>query len=171
MLTAHSRAEEDYVYPALAKEAGEKDEAEHGMEEHHKAEQLGQQLLGQDPEGPDFEESFSEWVSAVQHHVEEEETELLPHLQQALDADRLTELGKAFAARRAAELTGQAGQPGNGSGSGNGRRGGSRAGKGSGQDLKDKTKDQLLAEARKAGIQGRSSMSKAELLRALSSNH
>jgi hemerythrin superfamily protein len=167
MLTAHSRAEEDHVYPALAKEAGEKEEAEHGAEEHHKAEQLGQELLGKDPEGPDFEESFSEWVSAVQHHVEEEETELLPHLQEALDADRLTELGQAFAARRAAELTGQAGRPGNG----NGRRGGSRAGKSSGQDLQGKTKDQLLAEARKAGIQGRSSMSKDELLRALSSKH
>jgi hemerythrin superfamily protein len=167
MLTAHSRAEEDHVYPALAKEAGEKDEAEHGMEEHHKAEQLGQQLLGKDPEGPDFEESFSEWVSAVQHHVEEEETELLPHLQEALDADRLTELGQAFAARRAAELTGQARQPGNG----NGRRGGSRAGKSPGRSSQDKTKDQLLTEARKAGIQGRSSMSKDELLRALSSKH
>src|SRR5205823_5217905 len=109
------------------------------------------------------EDSFSEWVSAVQHHVEEEETELLPHLQQALGPDRLAELGKAFSARRAAELTGQAGQPGDG------RRGGSR--KSSGRNLPDKTKDQLLAEARKAGIQGRSSMSKQELVQALSSKH
>jgi hemerythrin superfamily protein len=167
MLTAHSRAEEDHVYPALAKEAGEKEEAEHGAEEHHKAEQLGQQLLGKDPEGPDFEDSFSEWVSAVQHHVEEEETELLPHLQQALGPDRLEELGKAFSARRAAELTGKAGQ----TGQGNGRRGGSHAGQGSAQNLQNKTKDQLIAQARKAGIQGRSSMSKQELVQALSSKH
>jgi hemerythrin superfamily protein len=165
MLTAHSRAEEDHIYPALAKEAGEKEEAEHGAEEHHKAEQLGQQLLGKDPEGPDFEDSLSEWVSAVQHHVEEEETELLPHLQQALGPDRLEELGKAFSARRAAELTGQAAQPGDG----NGRGGGSR--KSSGRNLPGKTKDQLLAEARKAGIHGRSSMSKQELVEALSSKH
>jgi hemerythrin superfamily protein len=158
MLTAHSRAEEDYVYPALAKEAGEKEEAEHGTEEHHKAEQLGQQLLGKDPEGPDFEDSLSEWVSAVQHHVEEEESELLPHLAQALGPERLAELGREFSARRAAELTGQAGH-------GNGRGGGSRAGK----DLQNKTKEELLAQARKAGIQGRSSMSKQELIRALSS--
>jgi hemerythrin superfamily protein len=167
MLTAHSRAEEDHVYPALAKEAGEKQEAEHGVEEHHKAEQLGQQLLTKDPEGPDFESSFSEWVSAVRHHVEEEEGQILPQLQRALAVDRLMELGQAFASRRAAELTGQGRRSNRG---GQRRRGGRpQARRGSGKASADgKTRGELYDEARKAGIEGRSSMSKQELVRALS---
>jgi hemerythrin superfamily protein len=93
MLTAHSRAEEDHIYPALAREAGEQQEAEHGVEEHRKAEELGRQLLGKDPEGPDFEESFSEWVSAVEHHVEEEEGELFPKVRKAHSKEELEDLG------------------------------------------------------------------------------
>jgi hemerythrin superfamily protein len=173
MLTAHSRAEEDHVYPALA-EAGEREEAEHGVEEHHKAEQAGRTLLGKDPEGPDFEESLSEWVSAIQHHVEEEEGEMLPQLQRALGTDRLVELGKAFASRRAAELTGDRGQGGGrgqrGRGSHPGRAGqrGRGGGRPSARGGPGKTREELYAEARKAGIQGRSTMSKPELARALS---
>lgn len=44
-----------------------------------------------------------------------------------------------------------------------GRRGGLRSGKGSG----GRTKDQLYAEAKKQGVKGRSSMTKAELERAV----
>jgi hemerythrin superfamily protein len=169
MLTAHSRAEEDHVYRALAKEAGEKQEAEHGMEEHHKAEELGKQLLGKDPEGQDFEDSLSEWVTAVQHHVEEEEGEILPQLQRALGEDRLAEIGKAFASRRAAELTGQGAQRGQGRGRGRSHDGSGATGRRApGRGRSGQSRQELYAEARKAGIQGRSSMSKQQLLRALS---
>jgi hypothetical protein len=109
----------------------------------------------------------------VQHHVEEEENELLPQLQQAVDTDRLVELGKAFSSRRAAELTGQGSRPSQGNGSAraaHARTGKGKTGQGKdGEDLQQKTKEELYAQAREAGIEGRSSMSKQELLRALSS--
>jgi hypothetical protein len=43
-------------------------------------------------------------VGAVTHHVEEEESEILPALRDALDAGRLEELGEAFERRRIEEL-------------------------------------------------------------------
>jgi hypothetical protein len=91
--------------------------------------------------------------------VEEEEGEMLPQLEQALGSDRLVELGQAFARRRAAELTGNDG----GSGQATRQEGHAQAGDGS-----EKTKEELYAEARDEGIQGRSSMSKEELAQALS---
>jgi hemerythrin superfamily protein len=155
MLTAHSRAEEDHVYPVLAAEAGEKEEAEHGAEEHRKAEQLGHELLGADPESDSFETGLQEWVTAVLHHVDEEEHQLLPTLSTVAGEDHLAELGQSFAARRAAELTGR--------GSGSQRRSSGKS-----QGAQGKTKAELMDQAREAGIKGRSAMSKDELERAVS---
>ncbi|MEV5438878.1 hemerythrin domain-containing protein [Streptomyces sp. NPDC052682] len=107
MLDAHSEAEEDRVYPAVAKEAGEKAEAEHAAEEHHQAEDLGRHLLEMDWESQEFDQALQEWISAVLHHVEEEENEILPALREAVDEDRLRELGLQFAARRSRALAGQ----------------------------------------------------------------
>jgi hemerythrin superfamily protein len=152
LLTAHSRGEEDHVYPVIAREAGEKSEVAHSRHEHAEAEQLGQRLLGMDPRSSESESALSEWISAVLHHAEEEENELLPALEKAADASRLTEIGMKFAARRAQELTGQ----------GNGRK----AVKGQG-----KTKEELLEEAREQGVKGRSSMSKAQLEKAVGKTH
>jgi hemerythrin superfamily protein len=150
MLNAHSRAEEECVYPAVAGEAGEEDEARHGAEEHHEAERLGQRLLAEDPESEAFDSGLGEFLEAVRHHIREEEDDVLPALGKALDADRLKELGEAFAARRAEEL---AGKPGSGSGSGSGSQAGER------------TRDELYEEARSLDIPGRSTMTKQELAR------
>ena len=107
MLEAHSEAEEDRVYPAVAREAGEKEEAEHAAEEHHQAEDLGKHLLEMDWESKAFDHRLDEWVGAVLHHVEEEENEILPALGEAVGSDRLRELGLEFATRRARKLAGQ----------------------------------------------------------------
>lgn len=80
MFAAHSRAEEQHVYPVLAKEAGEKGQAHHGIEEHQEAEELGRRLLPLDPESPDFDSALEEFAAAVLHHAHEEEQEILPAL-------------------------------------------------------------------------------------------
>ncbi|MEU6323341.1 hemerythrin domain-containing protein [Streptomyces sp. NPDC047009] len=107
MLEAHSEAEEDRVYPAVAREAEEKAEAEHAAEEHHEAENLGKHLLEMDWESGEFDLALEEWISAVLHHVEEEENEILPALREAVDADRLHQLGMEFADARSRKLAGQ----------------------------------------------------------------
>ncbi|OEJ94402.1 hemerythrin domain-containing protein [Streptomyces thermolilacinus] len=152
MLEAHSRAEEEYVYPALAK-AGEKEEAEHAAEEHHEAEHMGKHLLELDWESSEFDRELEKWISAVRHHVQEEEQELLPALSEALDSERLHQLGLEFAGQRSEELAGTAVHTGDGQPSK--QRGGSS---GSGM-----TRAELYEKARELGVEGRSQMSKDEL--------
>jgi hemerythrin superfamily protein len=100
LLVAHSRAEEAEVYPVAASEAGEADDVAHSQEEHVKAEQLLEQLAGADPESPAFDQVLNELVDAVTHHVEEEESSVLPGMRDHLDESRLAELGEAFVATR-----------------------------------------------------------------------
>lgn len=150
MLEAHSEAEEDRVYPAVAREAGEKAEAEHAAEEHHEAESLGKHLLEMDWESEEFDQALQEWIGAVEHHMEEEENEILPALSEAVGAERLRELGMEFATRRAKAL---AGQPLKAAG---GTTGGGRGAEG-------ETRAELYDKARELGVEGRSTMSKEEL--------
>ncbi len=92
---------------------------------------------------------------AEEVHVYEEETDILPALQRTLKAGRLRKLGQAFAARRAKALTGQGS---NGRSVRSTRLRKARTG----ETLVD-----LYQEARELGIQGRSSMGKAQLARAV----
>jgi hemerythrin superfamily protein len=140
LLTAHSRAEEAEVYPVARDEAGETEEVAHSQEEHVQAEQLLARLAETDPQSPEFDEVLNEVVEAVTHHVEEEESTVLPGMRKRLDDGRLAELGRAFAASRAEHM-------------------GDRPG--------DASREELLVQARNAGLTGASSMSKDELAREL----
>ncbi|MFI5914437.1 hemerythrin domain-containing protein [Dactylosporangium sp. NPDC051541] len=114
-LTAHARAEEQEVYPAVEQAGPEgDDEVEHAFDEHHEAEYLlraARNLTG----SPHFDEAFAAFVAAVAHHVEEEEQEVLPTLRNTVDADELERLGTAFEQTRLAliaELEPLSGPPG-----------------------------------------------------------
>ncbi|MQA95818.1 MAG: hemerythrin domain-containing protein, partial [Streptosporangiales bacterium] len=50
LFIAHSRAEEEKVYPAVAEEAGERQEMKHSVQEHKEAEDLLRRLRQADPE-------------------------------------------------------------------------------------------------------------------------
>ncbi|NYH52346.1 MULTISPECIES: hemerythrin domain-containing protein [Nocardiopsis] len=104
MLTAHSRAEEDEVYPATAEASGEKSQVQHSTEEHHEAEELLRRLKDCDPNSEEFDDRCREFVDAVKHHVDEEESEVLPALRRAVSEQRVQELGRAFSERREQEL-------------------------------------------------------------------
>jgi len=103
-LTAHSHAEEQQVYPAIKKAApDEADEVDHGYEEHAEADELLKKAV-RAVDSPDFGETFTQFVEAVKHHVEEEESQVLPALRQATDAKTLEQLGAAFEQARCQEL-------------------------------------------------------------------
>lgn len=104
LLTAHSRAEESVVYPAAREEAGETDQVEHSQEEHLEAEKLLHELADTDPNSAQFETRLRKFVEAVSHHVQEEESSVLPGMRSQLSDDRRRELGEAFAAARANHL-------------------------------------------------------------------
>jgi hemerythrin superfamily protein len=104
LLTAHSRAEEAEVYPVARDEAGAADDVEHSQEEHLQADKLLARLAGTDPDSPEFEPALSELVEAVTHHVEEEESRVLPDMRSGLSESRLQELADSFAKSRAQHL-------------------------------------------------------------------
>ena len=146
LLTAHSRAEESEVYPA-AKDSGGSEDVEHSQKEHLEADQLAAKVAETDYDSPEFGEALQKLIDAVKHHVEEEETDLLPTLEESVDRTRLEELGERFEEQRVELL------------SDHGYDGGAVTG--------DETKAELYEHAKEADIPGRSSMNKDELARAL----
>jgi hemerythrin superfamily protein len=146
-LTAHSEAEETQVYPALKQaDPGEADEVDHAYDEHEEAQQLLSQLAAARPGGAEFDRMLTAFVDAVTHHVEEEESEVLPALRQAVDSRTLEQLGDRFEEVRRGMLE-QAGM--------------------SGGPSPDTSRAELYEQARQADISGRSTMSKDELAEAL----
>ena len=136
LLTAHSRAEEAEVYPVAAEEAGEKEEVSHSQQEHIEADQLLAKLAGTDPASPEFDTVLQNLVDAVSHHVEEEETKVLPGMRANLSDQRREQLGTAFVASRKQHLGEQPG---------------------------DMTREQLAQQASNADLSGTSGLSKDKL--------
>ncbi|ONI79971.1 hemerythrin [Actinosynnema sp. ALI-1.44] len=143
LLVAHSRAEEAEVYPVGKREVGEIEEIEHSQHEHAEAEKLLVELAKADPTSARYDEVLAKVVEAVTHHVREEETHVLPRMHAALDDSRRAELGEAFAASRARHLGDQPGEA---------------------------TKQELLQQARNAGIDGTSGMTRDQLVKAVQSS-
>jgi hemerythrin-like domain-containing protein len=140
LLSAHSRAEESEVYPVAAKEADEADEVAHSQQEHVEADQLLAKLAATDPESADFDKVLQNLIDAVSHHVEEEETKVLPGMRTNLSDERRLQLGEAFAASRKEHL---------------------------GEQPEDINREQLLQQARNADVSGVSSLSKDQLQKKL----
>jgi len=94
-LVRHSVAEEEYMYPAAraALEGGD-ELADHELEEHAEAEKLMKELDGLDATDPRFDELLSRLMSEIRHHIEEEESDLLPKLQAACSEEQLRDLGE-----------------------------------------------------------------------------
>lgn len=163
-LEAHSRAEELEVYPVLSlADPGEEEEVEHAHHEHHEAEhrlRMARNLVV----SPHFGEAFTAFVKAVKHHVEEEENEVLPALQKAVDADRLVELGAAFEKVRG-ELLAQPASTINLEAEAEAATGTAPAA--ATGDPADATRNELYERAKEADIPGRSAMTKQELADAL----
>lgn len=136
LLVAHSRAEEAEVYPVARDEAGETEEVEHSQEEHAEAEAILERLAAMDANDPQYESVLKELVDSVKHHVEEEESTVLPGMRDRLSDDRRAELGEAFLASRAEHL---------------------------GEKPGEATREELAQQARNLGVGGVGSMSKAEL--------
>lgn len=138
LLTAHSRAEEAEVYPVAAAEAGEREEIAHSQQEHIEADQLLAKLARSDPASADFDRVLQNLIDAVSHHVEEEETKVLPGMRANLSDERRAQLGEAFVASRKQHLGEQPG---------------------------DITREQLARQASNADLSGTAGLSKDNLQR------
>lgn len=95
-LVRHSVAEEMYMYPATREVLADGDKiADHEIAEHSEVEQVMKDLDGEDPTDSNFGQLLDQLIKSVRHHVEEEENELLPNLQQACSSGQLLQLGQA----------------------------------------------------------------------------
>ena len=92
-LEVHSKLEEEIFYPAVREKTDEegKELVLEGIEEHHVVENLIAELRGRDPEHEEFDAKFKVLTENVEHHIEEEEGEMLPNAQKVLrkELDRL----------------------------------------------------------------------------------
>jgi hemerythrin-like domain-containing protein len=154
-LKVHTEVEEQVAYPAMRKAVPSGDQKiDEGIHEHDEASQLIAKLERLDVDDPAFESTLMELQEAVQHHVQEEESEILPPFRSFTSTERRMELGRKWTRQKQsttqaeqAAVTGEATS-----------------------DLSSATKQELYEQAKEADIPGRSKMTKDELARALQRN-
>jgi hemerythrin superfamily protein len=95
-LTKHTFGEERAVYPVIAERLTDgKNLSKEAVNEHKEARQLIGRIRNT-TDAAHLSELMTELKTAVQHHVQEEETEMLPQARQQLQADELEEMGRKF---------------------------------------------------------------------------
>ena len=144
-LEAHMQLEEEVVYPAMKPVTGQ-EQVEEAQTEHALARSALAEMLNLAPDEPGFEAALETTKAAIEHHVKDEEGEVFPTLRQDGEGV-LADMATPFMRRRL-EL-GLPVRPDALAAASN--------------------KDELLEEARLAGVEGAGSMTKDELAKALSS--
>ena len=139
-LEAHTTIEEEIFYPAVRPESDEINESvAEGIEEHHVVKVLIQEIRALEPGSEQWTAKVQVMIENVEHHAEEEETEMFPAVRgETTEAER-EELGQRLEARKA-----DLGAP-------------------TTADAEGLTKDVLIDLASEQEIPGRSTMSKEEL--------
>jgi hemerythrin-like domain-containing protein len=90
-LKVHTALEEEVFYPAAREEIDEEEKIDEALEEHHVAKLLIAELSKMKPSDERFDAKFKVLAESVKHHIEEEESEMLPEVEGELDTDRLGE--------------------------------------------------------------------------------
>ena len=96
-LAAHMAIEQEIFYPRI-KEV-ESDLVNESYEEHAVSELALKRLLATDPDEEAFQARVTTLKELIEHHVEEEEQELFPKVEKAMEESDLAQLGKAMKAR------------------------------------------------------------------------
>jgi hemerythrin superfamily protein len=93
-LEIHTHIEETVFYPAVDEHEEFKDMIAEALEEHQEAKSLLDELEELRADNHDFGSKLQQLMEAVEHHVEEEEGEMFPKIQEVFDEDELEELGR-----------------------------------------------------------------------------
>lgn len=103
-LVAHERMEEEVLYPRLRDEKKARESVLEGYEEHHVADIILDELLDVPPETDLWKAKVKVLKENVEHHMDEEESELFKKARAVLDSDELDRLGNQMAEiKRSAE--------------------------------------------------------------------
>jgi hemerythrin superfamily protein len=94
-LETHARIEEDVFYPAV-RDTGVTDleeDVDESLQEHHVVKVLMREIEDLSDEDV-FIAKMTVLIENVEHHAEEEETEMFPSVREQMSADELDELGR-----------------------------------------------------------------------------
>ena len=95
-LNLHARTEELVFYPALRDYEETEQYVEEAEEEHEDVSLLLEEIKALEPTDSEFLSKISELKQAVQHHVEEEETEIFTAVRECMSNQELSELAEEF---------------------------------------------------------------------------
>jgi hemerythrin-like domain-containing protein len=105
-LTRHMDMEERYLYPVIAKKRALKEQAEEAELEHDAARKLIKEIQGKKLDDVEYKVKLEMLQLDIEHHVEEEETEVFPNIEEHFSKEQLDSICdnmKAF--KEQAELT------------------------------------------------------------------
>jgi hemerythrin superfamily protein len=142
-LRGHMQLEESVVYPAMEPVTGD-ETVQEGNKEHELARKGLQDVIDLAPDDPGFGAALDAVKAGISHHVDEEEDEVFPKLRKE-GSEILEQMATPFMTKRlelGLPMTPDA-------------------------LAAASTKDELVEEAQKAGVDGASSMNKDELAAAL----
>jgi hemerythrin superfamily protein len=99
-LAVHAAIEEHHFYPAV-KDKRTEDILLESLEEHLGIKRVISDLLDTEIDDETFDAKIKVLKEQVEHHVEEEETDMFPKVRKLFDADQLEAIGQAMSAEQA----------------------------------------------------------------------
>lgn len=99
-LDVHAHIEEKILYPALKKEAETRDITFEGLEEHHVIKLLLAELAGMAVDSEEWTAKAKVLQENVEHHVEEEETNMFKLAREILTKEEIEDLGTRLEAEK-----------------------------------------------------------------------
>jgi hemerythrin superfamily protein len=105
-LDLHAQVEEEVFYPAVAKaRTSAEPVVEEAYDEHQELKALLTTLAALPVRSERYKTNFQKMKSALAHHIEEEETRILPRARRDLSTTRLEALGREMQRRKESALT------------------------------------------------------------------
>src|SRR5262245_56227619 len=103
-LKIHTKIEEEVFYPAFFESAQKMDDRElyfEALEEHHVVDLVLPEIKDSDPRSDQFAAKAKVLKDLVEHHAEEEETEMFPRVRKLMAHAELVRLGEDLARAKA----------------------------------------------------------------------
>ena len=97
ILTAHEQMEEEVLYPALKAHPKAKELTLEAYEEHHVVDLVLEELEGTPVSDEQWGAKFKVAKENIEHHIEEEETQMFPKCRELFTRDELEDMGKRMA--------------------------------------------------------------------------
>jgi iron-sulfur cluster repair protein YtfE (RIC family) len=99
-LTVHETIEEEILYPALERYAATHEISLEGYEEHHVVDEIMAELEATPVEDETWGAKLTVMKENLEHHIEEEESDMFPKARRVMGANELSRLGDDLAARK-----------------------------------------------------------------------